>query len=210
VLIFNIASGAMFGPRTPVILQLLEVPQAINALKGVVMELEDSAFPLVRGIIGTDDPEKAFEGVDWALLVGAKPRGPGMERADLLQQNAAIFSMQGKALNKTGKGKNTRVVVVGNPANTNALITARNAPAIPPENIAAMTRLDHNRGLYQLANHLKVDIRDIQRFVIWGNHSATQFPDISHATYKNKNLTDLIDQKWITSTFIPTVQKRGT
>jgi len=201
----------MFGPHTPVILQLLEVPDpnAMNSLKGVVMELEDSAFPLVHGIVATDNAEKAFHGVDWALLVGATPRGPGMERSDLLKKNAEIFSIQGKALHKVGKGADTRVVIVGNPANTNALITSANAPSIPPQNIAAMTRLDHNRGLHQLANKLKCSYHDIARFVIWGNHSSTQFPDISHATLGDKLLTDLIDRKWLEDAFIPSVQNRG-
>jgi len=202
-------SGAMFGPKTPVILHLLELPQALKSLTGVVMELEDCAFPLVRGIVATDNPEKAFEGVDYALLVGAKPRGPGMERKDLLKENAKIFRDQGMALNKVGKGKDTRVSVVGNPANTNALITSYHAPLIPKKNFSAMTRLDYNRGMSQLSTQLKCDLRDINRFVIWGNHSSTQFPDISHATFGNKNLSDLIDKKWLVNTFIPAVQKRG-
>jgi len=208
-LIFRIASGAMFGPKTPVILHLLELPQALKALTGVVMELEDCAFPLVRGIVATDNPDKAFDGVDYALLVGAKPRGPGMERKDLLKENAKIFRDQGRALNKVGKGKDTRVAVVGNPANTNALITSYHAPLIPKTNISAMTRLDYNRGISQLSTHLKCDLRDIHRFVIWGNHSSTQFPDISHATFGGKYLNDLIDKKWLVNTFIPGVQKRG-
>jgi len=196
-LIFRIASGAMFGPNTPVILHLLELPQALKSLQGVVMELEDCAFPLVRGIVATDKPDKAFEGVDYALLVGAKPRGPGMERKDLLKENALIFKDQGISLNKVGKGKGTRVAVVGNPANTNAYITSHFAPEIPPTNITAMTRLDYNRGITQLALQLKTDIRKIKRFIIWGNHSSTMFPDINHSTLGDKLLTDLIDKKMV-------------
>jgi len=208
-LIYRIASGDVFGPNTPVILHLLEVPEAVGRLKGVQMELEDCAFPTLKGIVCTDNPETAFAGVDWALLVGAKPRGPGMERGDLLKENAKIFSVQGKALNKVGKGKDTRIIVVGNPANTNAMITQRNAPNIPAENFAAMTRLDHNRGLAQLANKLKVHSSEIKKFAIWGNHSATQFPDVTFSTVNDKKIADLVDKKWLVDTFIPTVQKRG-
>jgi malate dehydrogenase len=208
-LIYRIASGAAFGPNTPVILHLLEVPQMLDKLKGVQMELEDCAFPNLKGIVLTDKPEVAFEGVDWALLVGAKPRGPGMERGDLLMQNAEIFSVQGKALNKVGKGKNTRVLVVGNPANTNAMICQRSAPNIPPQNFGAMTKLDHNRGLAQLSKKLNVFPSEIKKFVIWGNHSATQFPDVTFATVDNKKISDSVDKKWLVDSFIPTVQKRG-
>jgi len=200
----------MFGSSTPVILQLLELPQAMNSLKGVVMELDDCAFPLLRKVIATDDPNKAFEGVDWALLVGARPRSKGMERADLLKFNAEIFSIQGKSLDKWGKKDQTRVAVVGNPANTNALIASRNAPNIPPENFTAMTRLDHNRGLAQLAEKTGFKTTEIKRFSIWGNHSATQYPDISHTIIDGKSGREVIkDEKWIVDNFIPTVQQRG-
>jgi malate dehydrogenase len=180
-----------------------------QALQGVVMELRDCAFPTLRDVIVTDNPEKAFEGVDYALLVGAQPRTKGMERGDLLKKNAEIFSIQGKAMNKTAKGKDTRIVVVGNPANTNALIAQRNAPSIPASNFIAMTRLDHNRGLAQIAEKTGCLVTDIDRFVIWGNHSATQFPDINHATVKSKLAIDVLDSKWVNDTFIPAVQQRG-
>jgi len=208
-LLFRIASGAMLGPKTPIILHLLELPAMQQALQGVVMELRDCAFPTLRDVIVTDNPEKAFEGVDYALLVGAQPRTKGMERGDLLKKNAEIFSIQGKAMNKTAKGKDTRIVVVGNPANTNALIAQRNAPSIPASNFIAMTRLDHNRGLAQIAEKTGCLVTDIDRFVIWGNHSATQFPDINHATVKSKLAIDVLDSKWVNDTFIPAVQQRG-
>eukprot|EP01130_Rhizamoeba_saxonica_P018909 TRINITY_DN963_c0_g1_i2.p1 TRINITY_DN963_c0_g1~~TRINITY_DN963_c0_g1_i2.p1 ORF type:complete len:376 (-),score=124.38 TRINITY_DN963_c0_g1_i2:36-1163(-) len=213
-LLFRIASGSMFGTKTPVILHLLELPQAQQALEGVVMELEDSAFPLVHGIVASTDPKEAFAGVDYALLVGSKPRGPGMERADLLKENANIFKIQGEALNAVGKGENTRVCVVGNPANTNALIAQQNAPNIPAENFSAMTRLDHNRGLSQLAEKLGVEGGEFERFVIWGNHSSTQVPDISHTYIASDSTKELIadkinDSNWVFKNFIPTVQKRG-
>jgi len=209
-LIYRIASGAVFGPKTPVQLQLLELPGAMNSLKGVEMELRDCAFPSLAGVVLTDKPEVAFEGVDYALLVGAQPRTKGMERADLLLKNAEIFSVQGKALNSVGKGKDTRVLVVGNPANTNALIASRNAPKIPAENFSAMTRLDHNRGLAQLAEKLHVAVSDIQDFIIWGNHSPTMFPDISHATVHGKPVAELInDDEWVRKVFTPAVQQRG-
>jgi len=209
-LLYRIASGGLFGPRTPVSLHLLELPQAQNALKGVVMELRDCAFPALRNVVITDSPEQAFEGVDWALLVGAQPRAKGMERGDLLMKNAEIFAVQGKALNNVGKGKDTRVVVVGNPANTNAMIASRNAPKIPPHNFAAMTRLDHNRGLSQLAEKADCSLSDIDRFIIWGNHSATQFPDIDHALIKGQPAASVInDAAWVEKTFIPNVQQRG-
>jgi malate dehydrogenase len=210
-LIYRIASGCVFGPNTPVKLQLLDLTSELGKSKGTQMELDDCAFPNLKGVVITDNPDVAFEGVDWALLVGAKPRSKGMERADLLSQNAAIFSVQGKALNKVGKGKDTRVVVVGNPANTNAMICQRNAPNIPQQNFAAMTKLDHNRGLAQLGTKLKVLPNDIQNFVIWGNHSATQFPDVTYSTYgpERKKVSDQVDKKWLVDSFIPTVQKRG-
>jgi len=208
-ILFRIASGGMLGPKTPIILHLLELPQAQQALQGVVMELRDCAFPTLRNVVVTDSPEKAFEGVDYALLIGAQPRTQGMERGDLLKKNAEIFSVQGKALNKSGKGKDTRVLVVGNPANTNALIAQRNAPNIPAANFQAMTRLDHNRGLAQIAEKAGCKVDEIDRFVIWGNHSATQVPDINHATIKGKLAIDVLDSKWVTDTFIPAVQQRG-
>lgn len=211
-LLFRIASGAMLGPRQPVHLQLLELTPAMKALEGVVMELKDCAFPLLRGITATDNVNKAFEGSDYSLLVGAKPRSKGMERADLLKENAKIFAEQGKALNDNAN-RNVKVLVVGNPANTNAMITSHFAPKINPRNITAMTQLDHNRGLAQLADKLNCKISDISRFIIWGNHSATQYPDISHVQIKTKNgqqwAKEIIDEKWYRDTFIPTVQQRG-
>lgn len=214
-LLARIASGAMFGNKTPVILQLLELPAAMNALKGVEMELRDSAFPLLHDIIITDVTEKAFEGVDYALLVGASPRKAGQERADLLLQNAEIFAIQGKALNKVAKKEKTRVGVVGNPANTNAMIAQRNAPSIPAENFMAMTRLDHNRALSQLSLKTGLPVTAFNGLVIWGNHSAMQFPDHSLATArlpagKEVFVSELIqDASWFPKDFIPTVQKRG-
>eukprot|EP01132_Coremiostelium_polycephalum_P007453 gene7453-9159_t len=210
-LCFRIASGEMLGKDQPVILQCLELPQALNALKGVSMELDDCAFPLLKGIVQTDDPNKAFHGADYALLVGARPRSKGMERGDLLAANAEIFSVQGKALNNNANANTLRVLVVGNPANTNALIAARNAPNIDPKRFSAMTRLDHNRGLAQLAQKLNCSVTDIQNFAIWGNHSATQYPDITNATFnKGKSIPKTInDQTWVKDNFIPTVQKRG-
>jgi len=208
-LLFRIASGAMLGPHQPVILQLLEIPQGLKPLEGVVMELQDCAFPLVHGIVASDDPHKAFEGADFALLVGAKPRSKGMERKDLLKENAAIFSVQGKALNKVSNREELRVVVVGNPANTNALIASANAPDISPAQFTAMTRLDHNRGLAQLALKTNSQVKDIDRFAIWGNHSSTQYPDVSHTTINGKWAKDSIDAAWIKDTFIPKVQQRG-
>lgn len=207
-LLFRIASGAMLGPDQPIILQLLEIKPAMNALKGVVMELEDCAFPTLHSVIATDNARKAFKDVDYALLVGAKPRGPGMERKDLLMGNAQIFSAQGKALNAVAK-KSVKVVVVGNPANTNALIAMSNAPRIPNKQFTAMTRLDHNRALSQLAGKLKCQTTDIKRMTIWGNHSATQYPDISDCKVKNRNADKLVTKSWYRSKFIPTVQQRG-
>lgn len=208
-LLFRIASGQMFGETTPVQLHLLELPQAMNALQGVIMELQDCAFPLVHSIHAFDDPNKAFEDIDYALLVGAKPRSKGMERGDLLTANAEIFSAQGKALNAHAK-KTVKVAVVGNPANTNALIAQRNAPSIPAQNFTAMTRLDHNRGLAQIANKTGVRVTEIKQFAIWGNHSATQYPSLSHATIRGKPATEFINDKdWIVNKFIPDVQQRG-
>jgi malate dehydrogenase len=207
-LIFRIASGDMLGKDQPVILQLLDIPDSMEKLRGTVMEIEDCAFPLVHGITASDDPNVAFKDIEYGLLVGARPRGPGMERKDLLQANAKIFSAQGKALSDNAKS-NVRILVVGNPANTNALITATNAPKIDPRQITAMTRLDHNRAAAQLANKTDSHVNDIDKLVIWGNHSSTQYPDLSHCTVKSKPAKDLVDQTWIESDFIPTVQQRG-
>ncbi|MGJ8669359.1 MAG: malate dehydrogenase [Oceanococcus sp.] len=207
-LAFRIASGDMLGPDQPVILQLLEIPPAMGALEGVVMELNDCAFPLVQGIVATDDPNVAFKGTDYALLVGARPRGPGMERKDLLQANAAIFSVQGKALNDHAS-RAVKVLVVGNPANTNALIARENAPDLDPRQFTAMMRLDHNRALSQLAEKTGKHTTDIDKMVVWGNHSATQYPDLHHATVGGQAALGLVDQAWYESDFIPVVQQRG-
>ncbi len=207
-LLFRIAAGQMLGDDQPVILQLLEITPALNALKGVAMELDDCAFPLLAGIVQTDDANVAFKDADYALLVGARPRGPGMERKDLLEANAAIFSVQGEAINAVAS-RDIKVLVVGNPANTNAVITQRNAPDINPRNFTAMTRLDHNRALTQLAQKTNVSINNITKVLIWGNHSATQYPDIHNALVDGKPAMDLIEQTWYEQDFIPTVQKRG-
>lgn len=207
-LAFRVAAGDMLGPDQPVILQLLEIPPAMGALEGVVMELNDCAFPLVQDIVATDDPNVAFKDADYALLVGARPRGPGMERKDLLQANAQIFSVQGKALNDHAS-RSVKVLVVGNPANTNALIARENAPDLDPRQFTAMTRLDHNRALAQLAEKTGSHINDIEKMIIWGNHSATQYPDLHHATVKGQAALGLVDQAWYEGTFIPDVQQRG-
>jgi len=207
-LLFRIASGAMLGNDQPVILQLLDITPAMDALKGVAMELDDCAFPLLQGIVCTDDPNVAFKDSDYALLVGARPRGPGMERKDLLEANAAIFSVQGKAIDQHAN-KNIKVLVVGNPANTNALITQRNAPSIDPRNFTAMTRLDHNRGITQLAQKLGKTVNDVQQMTIWGNHSATQYPDLFNTKVNGKAAIDLVDLAWYENDYIPTVQQRG-
>jgi len=208
-LLFRIASGEMLGKNVPVILQLLELPQALKSLEGVVMELQDCAFPQLKGIVQTSDPKKAFDDIDFALLVGAKPRSKGMERADLLKENAKIFEEQGKALNEVAS-KDVKVLVVGNPANTNAMITSHFAPTIERTQIHAMTKLDHNRGLAQLAAKVGCGVSDIDRFCIWGNHSPTMYPDISHCQIKGQWAKDLIkDDKWYKDTFIPAVQQRG-
>lgn len=207
-LAFRIASGQMLGADQPVILQLLEIPPALPALHGVVMELDDCAFDTLAGVVATDDPNVAFKDGDYALLVGARPRGPGMERKDLLQANAAIFSVQGKAMNDHAS-RDIKVLVVGNPANTNALIASSNAPDIDPGNFTAMTRLDHNRALAQLAAKTNSAVSDIARMTIWGNHSATQYPDVSHATVGGKSAAELLDQGWLADEFIPVVQQRG-
>lgn len=207
-LLFRIAAGEMLGKDQPVILQLLEITPALEALKGVVMELEDCAFPLVHDIVQTDDANVAFKDADYCLLVGARPRGPGMERKDLLEANAAIFSAQGKAINDNAS-RDVKVLVVGNPANTNALIAYRNAPDLKPGQFTAMTRLDHNRAIAQLAEKTGKHSTDVDGIIIWGNHSATQYPDINHATVAGKKAADLVDQDWLVSTFIPNVQQRG-
>ena len=207
-LAFRIASGQMLGDDQPVILQLLEIPPALPALHGVVMELDDCAFPTLAGIVATDDPNVAFENSDFALLVGARPRGPGMERKDLLEANAAIFSVQGKAMNEHAS-RDIKVLVVGNPANTNSLIAQANAPNLNPQNFTAMTRLDHNRAMAQLAAKTDSHVNDIKCMTIWGNHSATQYPDISQSTVGGKAASDLVDQDWVADEFIPVVQQRG-
>ena len=207
-LLFRIASGDMLGKDQPVILQLLEITPALEALKGVAMELEDCAFPLVDGIVQTDDAKVAFKDADYALLVGARPRGPGMERKDLLEANAAIFSAQGQAINEVAS-RDIKVLVVGNPANTNALIAQRNAPDIDPRQFTAMTRLDHNRAMAQLANKLGKSINDVKKMTIWGNHSSTQYPDLHHCEVDGKPAIDQVEQDWYENDYIPTVQQRG-
>ena len=208
-LLFRIASGQLLGDDQPVILHLLDITPALGALKGVAMELDDCAFPLLEGIVQTDDPNEAFGDVSFALLVGARPRSKGMERKDLLEANGAIFTVQGKALSDNA-ASDVRILVVGNPANTNALIAMNNAPAIPNGRFTAMTRLDHNRAIAQLAAKTGTTVPDITKMTIWGNHSATQYPDIFHAEVKGKNAAALVDdQAWLESDFIPTVQQRG-
>ncbi len=207
-LAFRIASGQLLGANQPVILQLLEIPPALDALKGVAMELDDCAFPTLHGVVATDQADAAFKDADYALLVGAKPRGPGMERSDLLMGNAAIFSAQGKAMNEHAS-RDIRVLVVGNPANTNALIAQANAPDLNPANFTAMTRLDHNRALAQLAARTDAHVSQIRHLTIWGNHSATQYPDISHALVGERPAAELVEQDWLVKDFIPTVQQRG-
>ena len=207
-LAFRIASGQMLGHDQPVILQLLEISPALPALNGVVMELDDCAFSTVAGLVATDDPDVAFADSEFALLVGARPRGPGMERKDLLEANARIFSVQGKAINAHAS-RDIRVLVVGNPANTNALIASSNAPDIDRSRFTAMTRLDHNRAIAQLAAKTGTHVSDITRMTIWGNHSATQYPDIYHAMVAGKPAPDLVDEGWLAKEFIPTVQQRG-
>ena len=207
-LLFRIASGSMLGHDQPIILQLLDITPAMEALNGVKMELDDCAFPLLTNVVCTDDPEVAFKDCDFALLVGARPRGPGMERKDLLEANAAIFGVQGKAINSVAS-RGIKVLVVGNPANTNALITQRNAPDIDPRQFTAMTRLDHNRALTQLAERTSTTVNDIQHMTIWGNHSATQYPDLHHALVNGNSAMSQIDTDWYEKEFIPTVQQRG-
>lgn len=207
-LVFRIAAGDMLGPDQPVILQLIEIPPALDTLKGVVMEIDDSAFPLVHGVVATSDLDEGFNQVDYAILVGAKPRGPGMERADLLSENGKIFGPQGQSLNRVAS-RNVKVLVVGNPANTNALIAQANAPDLPPESFTAMTRLDHNRALAQLAQKMDIHHSEISQMTIWGNHSSTQYPDLHHVRVKGQGIMDQIDQDWYEADFIPTVQQRG-
>ncbi len=207
-LLFRIASGDMLGKDQPVILQLLEIEPSMNALKGVIMELDDCAFPLVHGITASSDPMVAFKDADIAILVGARPRSKGMERKDLLEANGAIFTVQGKALAAVAN-KNVKVLVVGNPANTNALIALKNASGLNPRNFTAMLRLDHNRAYSQLAAKTGSHTTDINGIVVWGNHSATQYPDISAAVVKGQKATGLVSQEWLVNDFIPTVQKRG-
>jgi malate dehydrogenase len=208
-LLFRIASGALLGPDTPVELRLLEITPALKALEGVVMELDDSAFPTLAGVEIGDDPNVIFDGANVALLVGARPRTKGMERGDLLEANGAIFTGQGKALNDHA-ADDIRITVTGNPANTNALIAKSNAPDIPAERFSALTRLDHNRALSQLAAKTGASVTDIKKLTIWGNHSATQYPDIFHAEVRGKNAAEAVnDQAWIENEFIPTVAKRG-
>ncbi len=207
-LAFRVASGALLGPDQPINLHLLEITPALPTLQGVVMELNDCAFPTLNKIVATDDARVAFKDLHVGLLVGARPRGPGMERKDLLLANAQIFSAQGKALNDVAS-RDVRVLVVGNPANTNALIAMKNAPSLNPKCFTAMTRLDHNRALSQLAEKTGKHVNDIQRMIIWGNHSATQYPDLSHCLVSGKAAKSLVDQNWIETNFIPTVQQRG-
>jgi malate dehydrogenase len=208
-LLFRIASGAMLGPDQPVILQLLEITPALKALDGVAMELDDCAFPLLAGIVPTDDANVAFGDADYALLVGAMPRKQGMERSDLLSANGAIFTVQGKALSDSAK-RDVRILVVGNPANTNALIAMNNAPDLSPGQFTAMTRLDHNRAVAQLAAKVNAPVSSITKMTIWGNHSTTQYPDLFHAEVDGKNAYELVgDHEWVDGTFIPTVAKRG-
>ncbi|MGD2168584.1 MAG: malate dehydrogenase [Gammaproteobacteria bacterium] len=205
---FRIASGQLFGPQQPVVLQLLEIPPAMDALKGVAMELEDCAFGTLHGIEMNSDPNVGFRDTDFALLVGARPRGPGMERKDLLLANAEIFSVQGKALNDAAS-RNVKVLVVGNPANTNSLIARENAPDLNPRNFTAMTRLDHNRAMAQLAAKTGKHVSDVEGVIIWGNHSATQFPDLAHASVAGKPALDAVPRSWYEQEFIPNVQQRG-
>jgi len=207
-LLFRIAAGDMLGKDQPVILHLLEITPALPALQGVVMELNDCAFPTLAGVVATDDVNVAAKDVDYAMLVGARPRGPGMERKDLLEANGAIFAPQGKALNAHAK-RNVKVLVVGNPANTNALIAQQNAPDLDPNCFTAMVRLDHNRALSQLAEKTGTHTTQIKQVTIWGNHSSTQYPDIHHASVNGKSALSLVDEKWYKDTFIPTVQQRG-
>ena len=207
-LLFRIASGEMLGPDRPVALSLMEITPALGALRGVVMELNDCAYPLLRDVVVTDDPAVAFRDADYAMLVGAKPRGKGMERGDLLAENGRIFGPQGRALNDHAS-RGVKVLVIGNPANTNALIAMRNAPDLAPEQFSAMTRLDHNRAISQVAEKTGAAVSDIRRVTIWGNHSATQYPDLNHAVIGDTPAMERLDAAWVRDQFIPRVQKRG-
>ena len=207
-LLFRIASGEMLGPDRPVVLQLMEITPALGALRGVVMELDDCAYPLLRDVVVTDDPAVAFRDADYAMLVGSKPRGKGMERGDLLAGNGRIFGPQGRALGEHAS-RGVKVLVIGNPANTNALIAMRNAPDLAPAQFSAMTRLDHNRAVGQVAEKTGAAAAEIRRVTIWGNHSATQYPDLSHATIGGRPAAERLDPGWIRDEFIPRVQKRG-
>lgn len=207
-LLFRLASGALFGADQPIVLHLLEVPQALAALRGVVMELKDCASPLLYRVEASDDPKIAFRNADYAFMIGARPRGPGMERKDLLEVNAEIFSVQGRALNEVAS-RDVKVLVTGNPANTNALIALKNARDLNPENFSSMTRLDHNRAVGQLAEKCGVLTSDIKNMIIWGNHSITQYPDLHHAKVKGQDALSIVDKEWFVNDFIPTVQQRG-
>ncbi|MDS0136729.1 MULTISPECIES: malate dehydrogenase [unclassified Amycolatopsis] len=207
-LLFRIASGQLLGQDVPVKLRLLEIPQAVKAAEGTAMELEDGAFPLLAGTDIFDDPKQAFEGTNIALLVGARPRSKGMERGDLLEANGGIFKPQGEAIN-AGAADDIKVLVVGNPANTNALIARSHAPDVPADRFTAMTRLDHNRALARLAKKLGVPVTELKKVAIWGNHSATQYPSVQHAEFGGKSIADAVDQAWLENDFIPTVAKRG-
>ena len=208
-LLFRLAAGSLLGSEQPIVLHLLEIPSAIPALQGVVMELKDCASPLLRRVEITDDPRVAFKNVDYAFLVGARPRGAGMERKDLLECNAEIFSAQGKALNEVAS-RDVKVLVTGNPANTNALIALKNAPDLNPANFSSMTRLDHNRAVSQLAEKCGVLVNDIKNITVWGNHSATQYPDLHHAKVRGQDALSLVENDWFINDFIPTVQQRGS
>lgn len=207
-LLFRLAAGLLLGPDQPIVLHLLEIAPAMNALQGVVMELNDCASPLLHRIVITDDPKVAFKNVDYAFLVGARPRGPGMERKDLLQVNAEIFAVQGKALNEVAS-RDVKVLVTGNPANTNALIALKNAPDLKPENFSSMSRLDHNRALSYLAEKCGVLSAHVKNMIVWGNHSTTQYPDLHHAKVKGQDALSLVEWDWFVNDFIPTVQQRG-
>lgn len=207
--VFRIARGDLLGPKQPVILHLIDLPNFQSGLKGVAMELNDCSFPLLKGVVMSDKLTEGFKDIDYALLIGAKPRGPGMERADLLKENGKIFIETGKALNDHAS-RDVKVLVVGNPANTNCLIAQHYAPNLPKENFTAMTRLDHNRGLYQLAKKFGVGLDEVKQFAIWGNHSPTMYPDITHTTIKGEKIVSKVDPTWLKNDFIPKVQQRGT
>lgn len=208
-LLFRLAAGQLLGPEQPIILHLLEIPPALNALSGVVMELKDCASPLLHRIETTNDPKTAFKNADYVFLVGARPRTAGMERKDLLEVNANIFAVQGQALNEVAS-RDVKVLVTGNPANTNALIALKNAPDLTPDNFSAMSRLDHNRAISQLADKCGVSCTDIKNMTVWGNHSATQYPDLHHAKVKGQDALAVVDEDWFVDAFIPAVQERGT